>query len=516
MLCKISVFVVFIAALSLTDSAKILGYFLYPSYSHQIVYQKIWLELARRGHDVTVFTPNPTKSREFQNLKEVDLSDSYKVLEEHHELISDYDDVDYVEDTIRLTKLCKLVLEQQLTHPDVQNLIHNNTEQYDLLVVEFVYPIIFGLKEVVKAPMVGILTFEPSLSWHDYMRSPTHPIATPNSFLPMYKNLTFLERLYSVYHSVHYRVSLVFRVGFPMRGLLYQIFNTTKNTFELAAETSIVFVNTPILGLPRPTVPQMITYSGLHLKGPNELSQLPKDLKNILDTAENGVIYFSLGSNIKSDKLSDDKKNELLTAFSQLPYTVLWKFENDSIANKPGNVYISKWYPQQEVLAHPNVKLFITQVGLQSLEEAIHFGVPLIGMPFYADQHHNARKIVYHKIGVEVDYKTFTAESLKSSIEEVIRNPSYKEKISKISELSREKPMDDLEKIVWYMEYVIRHQGAPYLKNSALDLPLYQYLMLDVYAFLIISAILIWRIMRKLLRVLSNVFKSSPNKDKRD
>lgn len=58
---------------------------------------------------------------------------------------------------------------------------------------------------------------------------------------------------------------------------------------------------------------------------------------------------MSLGSNVKS-KLLPKKILEVFTnAFADLPYKVLWKFENDNLRVSP-NIFISKWIPQQGVL----------------------------------------------------------------------------------------------------------------------------------------------------------------------
>lgn len=75
-----------------------------------------------------------------------------------------------------------------------------------------------------------------------------------------------------------------------------------------------------------------------------------QDLKQFLDDSKHGAIYFSLGSNLKSTNLPVDKKVAILNAFRQLPYNILWKWENDSLHENLGNVLAKTWFPQQDVL----------------------------------------------------------------------------------------------------------------------------------------------------------------------
>lgn len=44
--------------------------------------------------------------------------------------------------------------------------------------------------------------------------------------------------------------------------------------------------------------------------------------------------------------------------------------------------------------------------------------------------------------------------------------------------------MSPMDTAVYWVEYVARHKGAPHMKTAAVDMPLYQYLLLDVLAFL--------------------------------
>jgi glucuronosyltransferase len=60
--------------------------------------------------------------------------------------------------------------------------------------------------------------------------------------------------------------------------------------------------------------------------------------------------------------------------------------------------------------------------------------------------------------------------------------------MKKMSAISKDEPETPINRAVWWTEYVIRHNGAKHLRSAALDLAWYQYLLLDVVAFLFILA----------------------------
>lgn len=70
-----------------------------------------------------------------------------------------------------------------------------------------------------------------------------------------------------------------------------------------------------------------------------------------MDDAETGVVYFSLGTNVLSKDLPEEKLSVLLNTFKELPFRFLWKFEDDRLKDLPKNVKIAKWVPQQDVLS---------------------------------------------------------------------------------------------------------------------------------------------------------------------
>ena len=77
-----------------------------------------------------------------------------------------------------------------------------------------------------------------------------------------------------------------------------------------------------------------------------------QDLQKFLDEAQEGVIYFSLGTNVFSDRLPEEKIRAFLGAFTELPQKVLWKWESDILPGQPPNVKTGKWLPQQDILGN--------------------------------------------------------------------------------------------------------------------------------------------------------------------
>lgn len=142
---------------------------------------------------------------------------------------------------------------------------------------------------------------------------------------------------------------------------------------ELETKIDIMLVNfNHAIVKPRPQMPNQINIGGAHLK--SIAKPLPSDLQKFVDEAEHGVIYMSLGAFVKSALMPVEKIHELLNAFGKLKQRVLWKFENENIPSLPKNVMIKKWLPQADILAHKNVRLFITHGGMFGTTEGM-FGI---------------------------------------------------------------------------------------------------------------------------------------------
>ncbi|KAJ3641643.1 hypothetical protein Zmor_028137 [Zophobas morio] len=460
--------------------SNILGVFFFPSISHQIVFQLIWKELSLRGHNVTVVTPNPLNDPSLTNLTEISVRFTYDFLKQTkiEEVYSK--DSNVFQRLIPAYRLIDFIVEAELNSSRFKELIADQSNHFDLVLVESFHPVVYALAGRFKAPVIGVSTFGLTAVHYNTVGDPSHPILYPDvlfGFHNVDKSLwsKIESAVWSLWSWYHHHYILVPR----SQGIAERYFGESVSYVgALEASQSMLFMNlNPVVYPPKPNVPAIVEMDQMHIK---LAKPLPEDLQKLLDEAVEGVIYFSLGSNVKSTNLNEKLRNTIIGAFSELPYKVLWKWESAYLPGKPKNVVTRKWFPQQDLLAHRNIRAFFTQGGLQSIEEAVSRGVPLIGMPFICEQPVNVQSIVDQGIGLGVDPVTVSKEELKNCIIEVAENSKYKKRIEELRNLLYDKPMTGLEKVVWWAEYVLRHKGAIHLRSPGADFSWFGYLLVEV------------------------------------
>lgn len=213
---------------------------------------------------------------------------------------------------------------------------------------------------------------------------------------------------------------------------------------------------------------------------------------------------MSLGTNIRSDQLGVDKIKLVIEVFRRIPeYNFLWKFETSEMLkdmNLPANVKISAWLPQNDILSHANLKLFITHGGLLSTHETTWHGVPIVGIPFIADQHRNLYKSIRGGVAVKVDYFSMTEQSLSDAIKEVLNNPKYKKNMEMRSKRFRDQPQTALERAIFWCEYVIRHPEPVHLRPARFTLGVLGSHFLDIQLLALLTIVLTICMVKALIR----------------
>lgn len=145
------------------------------------------------------------------------------------------------------------------------------------------------------------------------------------------------------------------------------------------------------------------------------------------------VIYIALGT-IYNDNISLYKN--LIAAFSNTPYQVIISigsfFKPSSFGEVPPNIYLKDYVPQLEVLK--KASLFISHGGMNSINESLYYGVPLILLPIIHEQKVNSARV--QQLGAGIYYKKHTVDpaEFRQLTEKILKTSSFKKSAEKIKQ----------------------------------------------------------------------------------
>ncbi|MFC1890173.1 glycosyltransferase [Thermodesulfobacteriota bacterium] len=150
------------------------------------------------------------------------------------------------------------------------------------------------------------------------------------------------------------------------------------------------------------------------------------------------IVYTAFGSqgqSLKKAKLLFDKTIAAVKDNTQLHLIISLSgvLTPSSFDRVPSNVTLLKWAPQLVLLER--AALMINQGGFNSVKECIYTGTPMLAIPIFRDHPGTAARIVYHGLGLALDYNKVTAEKIRQSIDELLVNPMYSMRINKMREV---------------------------------------------------------------------------------
>ena len=163
-------------------------------------------------------------------------------------------------------------------------------------------------------------------------------------------------------------------------------------------------------------------FLGIHAQAPS----FPFD-----ELGDEPVIYISLGT-VFNDKA--DFYRLCLEAFAGLNYRVVMsvgsKIDIASLGTIPGNFIVKAFVPQLQLLQRTT--LFITHGGMNSVNEGLYAGVPLLVIPQAADQLFIAQHVQRLGAGKMLRSTKLNAQRLRKAAEEILAQPVFGQVSAKI------------------------------------------------------------------------------------
>ncbi|CAO4379939.1 unnamed protein product [Caenorhabditis nigoni] len=332
-------------------------------------------------------------------------------------------------------------------------------------------------------------------------------IPTPSSFLPFMSPLdgtpaSFWQRAKNfIITTAHIRDE--YRDVDWTDQMFRRHFGQDFPSVEYLAKTSdIIFVSTDeLLELQSPTLANVVHIGGLGMS--NKEVPLDAEFEKIMNSGKE-VVLFSLGTIANTTNLPPVIMENFLNItqkFKDYQFIVkVDKYDKRSFELGEGleNVLVTDWVPQPALLPHPKLKTFITHAGYNSLMEAAHAGVPVILIPFMYDQPRNGRFVAKKGWGILRDRFQLIndPDAIEGAIREMLENPSYKQKASRLRKLMRTKPQNASERLIKITNWVLENDGVEELQYEGKHLDLFTFYNLDILIVATLIPILIFIILR--------------------
>ncbi|XP_017113952.1 UDP-glycosyltransferase UGT5 isoform X1 [Drosophila elegans] len=436
--------------------------------------------LTDRGHQLTVI-------HAFKHCKLIQ-NVSFIRIRDNNNVISDFEDILEIpstqskwEEMSSMARIMANVGLNVLNNEEVRALMQSNVT-FDLVVVEpYFTDVLYGLAAHFKAPLIGLSTCAADWNLNSLLSHGSSNLEEPLQVFSALPLRNIMNRMYTWYYTTEEWL-LMQLVFLPKLRLVHDHFfgHLDRSFLEIRHSFSLLLMNQHFsLFRARSSVSGMIEVAGLHI--PKQIPRLPEDLQLFIDEAEHGVIYFALGVEQKSKDLPKETKKMLLESFKSMPQRVIWKFEEELPENLTSNIYLSELLPQQAILAHPNVRLFISHGGILSIIEATYFAKPVLGVPLFFDQFRNLKVLMEQEAALQLNINSMTKEEFMDTLGNLINQPKYRENALAMSQKFRDRPMHPMETAIYWTEYIMRYKGANHLRVLQSQIKLVEYYCLDKF-----------------------------------
>ncbi|KRX27144.1 UDP-glucuronosyltransferase 2B1, partial [Trichinella nelsoni] len=237
---------------------------------------------------------------------------------------------------------------------------------------------------------------------------------------------------------------------------------------QIRAEALAVFVNTDWLledahGL---YPPKIIPIGGFHMDLPRPLF---RPYNESIDKASDGVIVVSFGNRVNSSAMPLSVARIFLQTFQKLPgCRIFWRIDSsiiDGISPEqvPSNVNLTQYLPQVDLLGVRKTRMLISHGGAQSIMEAVHAGVPVLGIPLVSPTYQTLRKLEARGMALILDKSNLTAQNLLTAILAVLHNKKeeffrYTLAAKQISKMFKDRPISPIDNTIHWVEFVGRYK----------------------------------------------------------
>ncbi len=149
------------------------------------------------------------------------------------------------------------------------------------------------------------------------------------------------------------------------------------------------------------------------------------------------ILYISLGTVFNNQA---EFYNQCFEAFGDKDWQIVLSTGKNvdaaQLQTVPENFLVVPSAPQLDVLQKTNV--FVTHCGMNSTMESLYYGVPMVAVPQMPEQMTTAQRVQELGLGIELYKKNLSIETLRATVERVMDDPSFRERVKEMQQKVRE------------------------------------------------------------------------------
>ncbi|XP_062972116.1 UDP-glucuronosyltransferase 1A1-like isoform X6 [Elgaria multicarinata webbii] len=394
--------------------------------SHWLSMRVVIEELMQRGHEVVVVMPETTflmKKSEPFNVRTYSVPYTQECLDNlfHQASSGFFKNLTYLESIVGIfTQISKATAlhASACRHflYDTELIQFLQESNFDAIFSDPVFPCAPILAEYLSLPTVYFLRGLPCSLDFQAAQCPSPDSYIPQGFTAYSDRMTFTERVKNVLaKTLNFLFCHLFLANYEQ--LASEFLQRKITVLELFSKASIWLLRYDfVFNFPRPVMPNMFFIGGINCA---RTSPLSKEFETVVNkSGEHGIVVFSLGSMVSEIPMK--KAMEIAEGLGTIPQTVLWRYTGEAPPNLAKNTKLVKWLPQNDLLAHPKAKAFITHAGSHGIYEGICNAVPMVMLPLFGDQMDNAKRVESRGAGVTLNVLELTSKDLSDALKAVI------------------------------------------------------------------------------------------------
>ncbi|MBU3181862.1 macrolide family glycosyltransferase [Clostridium psychrophilum] len=356
-------------------------------------------ELINRGEQVTYIADESFRE------KIEDTGAEFKGHKDISNLINKYLNSGNIKPSLKLIVKFKALIEEILEE------VLNSKEKFDYIIYDLIFILGSELGKILEIPTIcSITTFAVNEKTNCFLSQFNEIKPKIQKFLNSKIYIRFVKRLQIKYGIKFPSISDAF-TGMGMIKIVY-----TSKYFQLCGES----------------FDESYKFIGPSITDRNE------NMKFSLETYDKSkIIYISLGTIFNN---SIEFYESCFKAFGNMDAKIVMSVGKGININKfrsvPSNFIIRNYVPQLEILKSADV--FITHGGMNSTNEGLYYGVPLILIPQSIDQPAVANRVVEVGAGIVIEKDKVTPDVLRQSVVEIFSDNEFRINGEKVGKSLRE------------------------------------------------------------------------------